>query len=128
MRRFCHILLCVHNHPTSAMSAVTISTNGLVRSSTSQTGVMTTFAYNRAGRQVRAECAAGVTTFIYDDVYDSAVRRINVSKPGVAFDHDDMVAYGYNSRSELTNAVASVDSDYHDEANAVVDLSFSTCE
>ena len=79
------------------------------------------------GRRV-AEYAAGVTTFIYDDVYDSAVRRINASKSGVAFDHDEMVTYGYNSRSELTNAVASVDSDYHDEANAVVDLSFSTCE
>ena len=48
----------------------------------------------------------------YDYIYDHAGRRINVSKSGVSFDHDDMVTYGYNSRSELTNAVASVDSDY----------------
>ncbi len=48
----------------------------------------------------------------YDYMYDSAGRRITVSKSGTAFDHDDSIAYGYNARSELTNAVASIDSDY----------------
>ena len=48
----------------------------------------------------------------YDYVYDAAGRRINVSKSGSAFDHDDSISYGYNARSELTNAVAAVDSDY----------------
>jgi len=48
----------------------------------------------------------------YDYVYDAAGRRINAAKSGTSFDHDDTIAYGYNSRSELTNAVATVDSDY----------------
>lgn len=33
-------------------------------------------------------------------------------KSGIAFDQDDRIAYAYNNRSELTNAVASVDSAY----------------
>ena len=48
----------------------------------------------------------------YDYIYDAAGRRISVSKSGSAFTQDDLIAYGYNSRSELTNAVAAVDSDY----------------
>ena len=44
----------------------------------------------------------------YDYMYDAAGRRINVSKAGTAFDQVDTVAYCYNSRSELTNAVAAV--------------------
>ena len=48
----------------------------------------------------------------YDYMYDSAGRRITVSKSGTAFDHDDSIAYGYNARSELTNAVAAVDTNY----------------
>ena len=48
----------------------------------------------------------------YDYVYDAAGRRISVSKSGNAFDQADTVAYGYNARSELTNAVAAVDSNY----------------
>jgi RHS repeat-associated protein len=48
----------------------------------------------------------------YDYTYDAAGRRINASKTGTAFTQDDSVAYGYNIRSELTNAVAAVDSNY----------------
>ena len=48
----------------------------------------------------------------HDYAYDAAGRRISVSKSGTAFNHDDTIAYGYNEKSELTNAVASVDSDY----------------
>ena len=47
----------------------------------------------------------------YDYTYDAAGRRIEVSKSGFAFTQDDTIAYGYNNRSELTNAVAAVDSD-----------------
>ena len=48
----------------------------------------------------------------YDYVYDVVGRRINVSKTGTAFDQGDTISYGYNEKSELTNVVASVDSDY----------------
>jgi RHS repeat-associated protein len=48
----------------------------------------------------------------YDYIYDAAGRRISCAKSGSAFTQDDTVAYGYNNRSELTNAVAAVDSNY----------------
>ena len=48
----------------------------------------------------------------YDYVYDAAGRRVEVSKSGSVFTQDDTIAYGYNEKSELTNAVAAVDSDY----------------
>ena len=48
----------------------------------------------------------------YDYTYDAAGRRIACAKSGSAFTQDDIVAYDYNNRSELTNAVAAVDSNY----------------
>lgn len=48
----------------------------------------------------------------YDYVYDIAGRRIGVSKSGSAFAHNDSIDYDYNQKSELTNAVAAIDSDY----------------
>ena len=48
----------------------------------------------------------------YDYTYDAAGRRTAMSKSGSAFEFDDVVSYGYNDRSELTNAVASVDTNY----------------
>ncbi len=48
----------------------------------------------------------------YDYAYDAVGRRVACGKSGSAFAQDDTVAYGYNARSELTNAVAAVDSDY----------------
>ena len=48
----------------------------------------------------------------YDYTYDAMGRRVNVSQTGTAFAQNDSVAYCYNIRSELTNAVAAVDSSY----------------
>ena len=48
----------------------------------------------------------------YDYAYDAAGRRVSCAKSGNAFTQDDTVAYGYNNRSELTNAVAAVDANY----------------
>ena len=48
----------------------------------------------------------------FDYTYDAAGRRIEIGKSGSAFDFDDVVSYGYNARSELTNAVAAVDANY----------------
>ncbi len=45
-------------------------------------------------------------------MYDAAGRRITVSKSGTAFDQNDSIAYDYNEKSELTNAVAAVDAAY----------------
>ena len=50
--------------------------------------------YDALGRQTEAHDAAGVTTFLYDS-FGSLTK-----------------SYGYNEKSELTNAVAAVDSDY----------------
>ena len=48
----------------------------------------------------------------FDYTYDAAGRRTAIAKSGSAFAFDDVVSYGYNERSELTNAVASVDASY----------------
>ncbi len=76
-------------------------------------GMTASWAYD-ANNQLLQVCNATLTNIIsqYDYVYDAASRRINVSKSGAAFNHDDSIAYGYNIRSELTNAVAAVDSNY----------------
>ena len=76
-------------------------------------GLSTSWAYD-ANNQLLQVCNAAPTNTIsqYDYVYDAAGRRISVSKFGTAFDHADTIAYAYNTRSELTNAVAVVDSNY----------------
>ena len=48
----------------------------------------------------------------FDYTYDAAGRRTEIAKSGSAFEFDDVVSYGYNARSELTNAVAAVDTNY----------------
>ena len=48
----------------------------------------------------------------YDYTYDAAGRRVACGKSGSAFAQNDIVDYGYNNRSELTNAVAAIDADY----------------
>ena len=76
-------------------------------------GLTASWTYD-ANNQLLQVCNATPTNTIsqYDYVYDVAGRRISVSKSGTAFDQSDSIAYGYNSRSELTNAVASIDADY----------------
>ena len=71
------------------------------------------WAYDANGQLLQVKNAFPTNTISqYDYAYDAGGRRINVSKSGSAFDHDDSISYGYNSRSELTNAVAAIDSDY----------------
>lgn len=71
------------------------------------------WAYDANGQLLQVKNAFPTNTISqYDYVYDAAGRRINVSKSGSAFDHGDTISYGYNARSELTNAVAAIDSDY----------------
>ena len=48
----------------------------------------------------------------YDYAYDAAGRRVACGKSGSAFTQNDTLSYGYNEKSELTNAVAEIDSDY----------------
>ena len=48
----------------------------------------------------------------YDYTYDAASRRISCAHSGSAFTSPDTHAYLYNTRSELTNATAAVDSAY----------------
>ncbi len=76
-------------------------------------GLTASWAYD-ANNQLLQVCNATPTNLIsqYAYTYDSAGRRINVSKTGSAFTQADSIGYGYNARSELTNATAAVDSDY----------------
>ncbi len=70
-------------------------------------------AYDAKGQLLQV-CNATPTNVIsqYDYTYDVAGRRVACGKSDSAFAQNDSVAYGYNARSELTNAVASVDADY----------------
>ena len=67
-----------------------------------------------ANNQLLQVCNATSTNTIsqYDYTYDAAGRRVACGKSGSAFAQNDIVDYGYNNRSELTNAVAAIDADY----------------
>ena len=91
-------------YPTSTTPAVTTSTNGLVRSSTSQTGVTTTFAYDAFQREVSQTDGRGNTT---RTVYDS-LGRVASTIDALGF----ATTYGYDARGRqvsvtdpLTNTV-----------------------
>ena len=63
-------------YPTSTTPEVTISTNGLVYSSTSQTGVTTTFGYDALQRQIAQTDGRGNTTrTTYDNFGRVSLRR-----------------------------------------------------
>jgi RHS repeat-associated protein len=76
-------------------------------------GLTASWSYD-ANNQLLQVCNATPTNVIsqYDYTYDAAGRCVYCGKSGSAFTQDDTVAYSYNNRSELTNAVAAVDSDY----------------
>ena len=76
-------------------------------------GLTASWTYDANNQLLQVRNASPTNTISqYDYVYDAAGRRISMSKSGTAFDQADTVAYGYNARSELTNAFAAVDSDY----------------
>jgi len=76
-------------------------------------GLIASWSYD-VNNQLLQVCNATPTNIIsqYDYAYDSAGRRIARDHSGSAFDHADHINYGYNIRSELTNALATVDSSY----------------
>ncbi len=76
-------------------------------------GLTATWTYD-ANNLLLQVCNATPTNIIsqYDYTYDAAGRRVACGKSGSAFAQNDTLSYGYNNRSELTNAVAAVDSDY----------------
>ena len=96
-------------------------------------GLTASWAYDANGQLLQVKNAFPTNTISqYDYAYDVGGRRINVSKSGSAFDHGDTISYGYNSRSELTNAVAAIDSDYRyaydfdDIGNRITSLDLGT--
>ena len=76
-------------------------------------GLTATWQYD-ANNQLLQVCNATSTNVIsqYDYTYDVMGRRISCAQSGSAFVHPDTITYGYNIRSEVTNAVAAVDSGY----------------
>ena len=89
--------------PGSDLKSLLVYPNGLTAS----------WQYD-ANSQLLQVCNATPTNVIsqYDYTYDAAGRRITCAKSGSAFTQDDTISYGYNARSELTNAVAAVDTNY----------------
>ena len=76
-------------------------------------GLAVSWQYDAAGQLLQV-CNATSTDVIsqYDYTYDAGGRLISCAQSGSAFVRPDTIAYGYNARSELTNAVAAVDTDY----------------
>ena len=76
-------------------------------------GLTATWTYD-ANNLLLQVCNATPTNIIsqYDYTYDAAGRRVTCAKSGSAFAQDDTLSYGYNEKSELTNAVAAIDADY----------------
>ena len=76
-------------------------------------GLTASWTYD-ANNQLLQVCNATPSATIsqYDYTYDSAGRRIARAHSGSAFVQADAIEYAYNAKSELTNAVAAVDSNY----------------
>ena len=71
------------------------------------------WTYDAKGQLLQA-CNATPTNVIsqYDYTYDAAGHRVSCGKSGSAFAQNDTLLYDYNEKSELTNAVAAVDTNY----------------
>ena len=76
-------------------------------------GLAASWQYDANGQLLQV-CNATPTNVIsqYDYTYDAAGRRMSCAHSGAAFSQPDTIAYGYNIRSELTNAIDVVDSSY----------------
>ena len=76
-------------------------------------GLTASWTYD-ANNQLLQVCNAMPANTIsqYDYTYDVTGCRVACAKSGSAFAQNDTLSYGYNEKSELTNAVAAVDSDY----------------
>lgn len=82
-------------YPTSTTPAVTVSTNSLVYSSTLQTGVTTTFAYDAFQREVSQTDGRGNTT---RTTYDNLGRvALSIDALGYA------TIYGYDALGRQTS-------------------------
>ncbi len=76
-------------------------------------GLTATWTYGNRGELLEVNNASptgAISRYVY--TYDAAGRRVGCDKSGSAFTTPDTNSYLYNTRSELTNAVAAVDSDY----------------
>ena len=76
-------------------------------------GLTASWQYDANGQLLQVRNATPTNTISqYDYTYDAAGRRVACGKSGCAFAQNDTLSYCYNEKSELTNAVAAVDSDY----------------
>ena len=76
-------------------------------------GLTASWTYD-ANNQLLQVCNATPTNVIsqYDYTYDAAGRRVACARSGDAMSVADTIAYAYNHRGELTNAVSNVDANY----------------
>ena len=76
-------------------------------------GLSASWTYGNRGELLEVDNAlsdGSVSKYVY--TYDAVGRRVACVKSGSAFTTPDTYAYLYNTRSELTNATASVDAAY----------------
>ena len=76
-------------------------------------GLTASWSYDANNQLLQVSNATPTNTISqYDYTYDAEGRRVACGKSGSAFAQNDTIAYAYNNRSELTNIVAVVDSNY----------------
>lgn len=100
-------------YPTSTTPEVTISTNGLVYSSTSQTGVTTTFGYDALQRQIAQTDGRGNTTRTTYDNFGRVSSTIDALGYATAYGYDAL-GRQISVTDPLTNTVyTAYDSEGH---------------
>ena len=88
--------------------------NGRISAVTNGSGFVVEYMHDIMDRvtNISWRTTSGATLGGFEYEYDAAGRRVACGKSGSAFAQDDTLSYGYNEKSELTNAVAAVDADY----------------
>ena len=76
-------------------------------------GLTASWQYDAVGQLLQVSNATPTNVISqYDYTYDAAGQRVACAQSGSSFEHEDVISYAYNARSELTNAVANVDAGY----------------
>ena len=107
-----------HHSPTPSLNSNSFTWNYLDGSDLKSSlaypnGLTASWTYGNRGELLEVNNASPTGTISrYVYTYDAAGRRVACAKSGTAFEQSDSVNYGYNARSELTNAAATVDAAY----------------
>ena len=100
---------------SDAFTCSYLANSNLVSSITYPNGIMATNTYEASRELITlTENKFGVIIVSkYNYTHDATGRRTTMGKNGTAFAQSDSIAYGYNSRSEVTSAAATNETAYN---------------